>query len=260
MNVKIWYLYHSGFAVETPTHFLVFDYWRNTPKGSGLDVGVIDVAALKDKDVLVFASHQHGDHFIREILHWHKDIPKLRLILSDDIPVVENALMIGPGQTLSQPDFTIKTLKSTDEGVAFVLETDGLRIYHAGDLHWWHWEGEPAEENQSMGDNYKEQVALLGADPIDLAFVTLDPRLEEQYAWGFDYLMRTADIRHAVPMHFGNDTSVVARLLRDPVSEGYRDRIIGLTRRGESAEIKLTPTPPFSRQRSTPHGTRDRRS
>ena len=237
MKAKIWYLYHSGFAVQTAGHFFIFDYWRTTPKGKGLESGVIDTEALRDKDVVVFASHRHGDHFIRDILQWYKTVPKLRMVLSDDIRAQGDALMIGPGQTLAQPDFTVETLKSTDEGVAFLVEADGLRIYHAGDLNWWHWEGEPDDFNTDMASKYKAQVALLTGRPIDLAFVTLDPRLGEQYAWGFDYLMRTADIHHAIPMHFGDEVSLVARLLRDPVSEGYRGRVIGLTERGASAEI-----------------------
>ncbi|MCL2122247.1 MAG: MBL fold metallo-hydrolase [Clostridiales bacterium] len=237
MNAKIWYLYHSGFAVETTAHFFVFDYWRKTPVGKGLESGVIDLAALQDKDVVVFASHKHPDHYISDILDWQKDIPKLRLILSDDIPAADHAMRIGANQSLTQPDLRVQTLKSTDEGVAFIVEADGLCIYHAGDLNWWHWEGEPDEENEAMAANYQSQIALLAGKPIDLAFVTLDPRLGKQYAWGFDYLMRNAEVRHAIPMHFGNARSTASRLLQDPVSEGYRDKIIALVHRGDSAEI-----------------------
>ena len=237
MSAKVWYLYHSGFAVQTPAHFLIFDYWRSTPKGGGLDSGVIDPAALKAQDVVVFASHSHGDHFNREILSWGKSIPKLRLVLSDDIRTVPGAMMMGPGQTLTQPDFTVKTLASNDEGVAFLVEVDGLRIYHAGDLNWWHWEGEPDDYNAGMASSYKEQTALLGTAPIDFAFVPVDPRLEEQYAWGIDHLMKTADIRRAIPMHFGDDVGVLRRLMQDETAAGYRDRIIPFSKRGETVEI-----------------------
>jgi len=236
MNFKIWYLYNSGFAVQTSGHFLVFDYWRDTPKGAGLDSGVIDPAALREKDVVVFASHSHHDHFNRVILDWHKEIPKLRLILSNDIRAASGALSIGPNETLTQPDLTVHTLKSNDQGVAFIVEVDGLRIYHAGDLNWWHWEGEPDEDNEFMAASYKEQIALLAGKPLDLAFVPLDSRLGAQYAWGFDYLMRNVEVRHAVPMHFFDEPSVYESIRQDPVSEGYRDRIIGLTKRGESAQ------------------------
>ncbi len=43
----------------------------------------------------------------------------------------------------------IRTLRSTDEGVAFVVHYAGKTIYHAGDLNWWHWKkGEPDEKIQ----------------------------------------------------------------------------------------------------------------
>ena len=236
MSTKVWYLYHSGFAVQTEKHFLIFDYWRDTPKGAGLESGVIDTAALHDLDVIVFASHKHGDHFNRIIFKWNINIPKLRLILSDDIRA-DDALSVGPSSTLTLPDLTVTTLDSNDEGVAFVVDVDNLRIFHAGDLNWWHWEGEPNDYNEAMAASYKSQVDLLIGKPVDLAFVPVDPRLEDQYAWGIDYLMRNVDVRHAVPMHFGDDSSVVKRLLNDPISQGYRDRILGLTHRGEMKEI-----------------------
>ena len=61
MKAKVWYLYHSGFAVKTAAHFLIFDYWQQRPRGKGLESGVIDPAALTDDNVIVFASHAHGD-------------------------------------------------------------------------------------------------------------------------------------------------------------------------------------------------------
>jgi len=237
MNAKIWYLYHSGFAVETSGHFLIFDYWKRTPKGKGLDSGVIDPAEISEKDVIVFVSHSHGDHYSRDIFSWKETIPKLRLVLSDDIKPVPGAIMIGPGKTSEQPDFTVETLASNDAGVAFIVDIDGLRIYHAGDLNWWHWEGEPDEENEDMAVSYKSQISLMRGRRIDLAFVPVDPRLEEQYAWGIDHLMRTVDVSHVVPMHFGSDGKIVDRLMRDEVSAAYRDRVLRLTERGSAAEI-----------------------
>ena len=237
MKAKIWYLYHSGFAVQTAEHFLIFDYWKQRPKGKGIESGVIEPAALAEYDVIAFVSHNHGDHYNRDIKDWGQIIPKLRLVLSDDIRNVPGALMVGPGEKLTQNDFRLETLKSNDEGVAFVVDIDGLCIFHAGDLNWWHWEGEPDDYNEGMASSYKSQIALLSDRRIDLAFVPVDPRLEEQYAWGIDHLMRTVDVRHAVPMHFGNDGSIVDRLLQDDVSKEYREKIIKLVDRGACAEI-----------------------
>ena len=237
MKAKIWYLYHSGFAVRTVEHFLIFDYWRTTPSGGGLDNGVIDITELRNENVVVFASHGHPDHFAPVILRWHEAVPKLRLVLSDDIKVADNAFIVGPGMTLEQPDMTVHTLASNDEGVAFIVEVDGMIIYHAGDLNWWHWEGEPLDENEEMAASYRSQMDILAGYPIDIAFVPLDPRLEDQYAWGIDYLMRTVDVRNVVPMHFGDKPGTVERFLQDSASVPYRDKVISLTKRGESAEI-----------------------
>jgi L-ascorbate metabolism protein UlaG (beta-lactamase superfamily) len=235
--MKVWYLFHSGFAVQTANHFFIFDYWRDKPKGEGLKSGVIDTEELRDQDVVVFVSHSHGDHFNRRIFQWKQEIPKLRFILSDDIRNAEEATRIGPGCTLAQPDMTIQTLASNDEGVAFVVDSDGLRIFHAGDLNWWHWEGEPDEDNEGMAVSYKTEINKLAGKPVDLAFIPVDPRLEEQYAWAIDYLMRAVEVRNVVPMHFGNDAYIVDRLLKDPVSVDYRDRILGLVKRGDMREI-----------------------
>ena len=238
MNARIWYLYHSGFAVQTAEHFLIFDYWKQRPKGKGLESGVIDPNELSEYDVIVFVSHNHGDHFNRSILDWGQVIPKLRLVISDDISNIPGALMIGQGKRAELHDFKLETLASNDEGVAFVVDIDGLCIYHAGDLNWWHWEGEPDDYNEDMAASYKSQIALLSSRSIDLAFVPVDPRLEKQYAWGINFLMQTVDVRHVIPMHFGNDWSIVDRLLQDEVSKGYREKIIKLVERGASAVIE----------------------
>ena len=237
MNAKIWYLYHSGFAVRTAGHFLIFDYWKQRPKGKGLEHGVIDPEVLSGDDVIVFVSHSHGDHYNREILNWGRIIPRLRLILSDDIKNVPGALMVGPGEQLQQNDFKLETLASNDEGIAFVVDIDGLCIFHAGDLNWWHWEGEPDDYNEGMAASYKSQIALLSDRHVDLAFIPVDPRLEKQYAWAIHHLMETIDVSHVVPMHFGNDVAIVDRLLHDEITKGYREKIIKFKERGASAEI-----------------------
>ena len=141
MKAKVWYLAHSGFAVQTESSFLIFDYYLDEPKGGTIEQGVIDPKELAEKNVIVFVSHNHDDHFNPVIFEWQKTIPNIRYILSNDIPEIPNAIMIGPDDTVEQEDLVVKTYRSTDEGVAFLVQIDGLAIYHAGDLNWWHWEG-----------------------------------------------------------------------------------------------------------------------
>lgn len=237
MKAKVWYLAHSGFAVQTESSFLIFDYYLDEPKGGTIEQGVIDPKELAEKNVIVFVSHNHDDHFNPVVFEWQKTIPNIRYILSNDIPEIPNATMIGPDDTVEQEDLVVKTYRSTDEGVAFLVQIDGLAIYHAGDLNWWHWEGEPETYNIKMADDYKKQIDLLAGERIDLAFVPLDPRQERQYDWGVKYLLERSNVPYVVPMHFWNQPDVIDRLLVEPYMSCHANRICPLRHRGQYLEF-----------------------
>ena len=138
-----------------------------------------------------------------------------------------------PAAESESPVLTVETLTSTDEGVAFLVTCEGVRLYHAGDLNWWTWIGETNEEYEDMKNRFFLEMEKLRGRTFDAAFVPLDPRQEERYYWGFDAFMRTADAKAVFPMHFWGDPSVINKLLADPVSEPYRDRIRKVGREGE---------------------------
>lgn len=234
MNAEIRYLYHSGFAVKTEHHFFIFDYYLDTPHGCGLEKGVINPEEIRDLDVVVFASHRHPDHFNPRIFSWRKTVRKIRYVLSDDIRTSEDVLKVRPGETYDLGDLTVRTLKSTDEGVAFLLVADGLHIYHAGDLNLWHWNGEPDGDNAEMARRYREQIDTLKGEKIDIAFVPVDPRLEEHYLLGLDYFMKTVGANLAVPIHLGDDFSVFGELERDGRADAYREKIASYSKRGDA--------------------------
>ena len=125
----------------------------------------------------------------------------------------------------------VRTLRSTDEGVAFLVSVKGITIYHAGDLNWWHWKEESPEYNEKMKEDYQREIGRIEGEHIDLAFVPLDPRLEEAYGWGIDYFMRHTDTERLFPMHLWGGYRTIERFLEDPLSEGYRDRIVRIERR-----------------------------
>ena len=77
----------------------------------------------------------------------------------------------------------------------------------------------------------------LGDGPIDAAFLVLDPRQEGDYWLGFDWTMRTADIRHAFPMHSWEDFGIVKQLKRADCSAPYRDRAEEIYYNGQVFEI-----------------------
>lgn len=251
-GVLIWYLGHSGFAVFTGRRLLLFDYVAQAggPPGAagagktdafaaaGLDTGVIAAPEkLAGLETDLFVSHRHGDHLDRSVFGWAAALPRARYLLSADIRAREapagRTFRLEPGGTFRGGGLHVEALDSTDTGAAFVVEADGLRVYHAGDLNWWHWDGDSERGRRAMERKYKEQIGLLRGRELDLAFVPVDPRLDAAYAWGLDYLMRTARVKAVFPMHFWEDTSVFGRLEREPCTEPYRARIARFARRGQ---------------------------
>jgi L-ascorbate metabolism protein UlaG (beta-lactamase superfamily) len=194
----------------------------------------------RGKKLIVFCSHRHPDHFNPEIFTRFRDYPQVEYVLSQDIPLNPgyrkkygiDERQVGQITTVKANQeyvldggIRLRTLKSTDCGVAFLLNYEGKCIYHAGDLNWWHWEGEDKQYNRNMAANFKREMEKLRGIHIDVACVPLDPRLGDAYWWGLDWLVKTADVDQIYPMHFGDEPQVVERFLQEAVSEAYREKI-----------------------------------
>lgn len=203
--IKVTYIYHSGFLVETENSYLLFDYWK----------GEIPAMDYK-KELYVFASHAHRDHYAKDIFKLENTCGKVQYILSSDIKEgsrswakAEEVHFVAPHQSVQIDSLQVETLTSTDEGVAFLVEVDGHTIYHAGDLHWWHWPGEPEEENEWHRKAFQKEMEYLSGKEIDCAFVVLDPRQEEAGDWGMNYFRKNVRSRYIFPMHCWNDYHMI---------------------------------------------------
>ena len=225
---RVTYLYHSGFMVETKNTCLVFDYYTDGGKFNNIDIN-----RFKDKNVFVFVSHFHQDHYDKEIFKW-KDM-NVRYVLSKDCKYdknIENVTVVSPNKGYIIDGLAVETLKSTDEGVAFIVHADGLTIYHAGDLNWWHWNG----ESDAFNNMIKKQYKIKGVN-VDIGFVPVDTRLEDKYILAIDYLMRDVEIKHIFPMHFWNDYKIYDYLAEDERTEDYRDKIMKIDKPGQEFEL-----------------------
>jgi len=243
--VKMWYLHHSGFAVETAGHFLVFDYSCDIPEGEvrSLESGVIAPDQLnKDKKIFVFVSHAHGDHFNDVIFDWQKEKIDINYILSYEIKDLlssknskrdychylyccsetkpydgnatyqQNFYFVLPYKELYVGSVNIKAYGSTDVGVSFLVKADGFSIFHAGDLNCWYWyyESTPEELKQDK-ESFEREVEKIEGEDIDIAFFPVDPRLKEYYYKGGEYFIKAVKPRLFVPMHFWGHYDVTHR-------------------------------------------------
>ena len=237
--MKVTYLAHSGFLVQLEQVDLLFDWWQG-------DLPQMD----SSKPLLVFASHSHQDHFKPDIFRLDDGTRTVRFLLGSDIkftrqrrerwaltPEVEAHCQRMAGGLAAQPipGVKVRTLTSTDAGVAFLVEAEGKTIYHAGDLNWWYWAEEPDPWNPDMERDFKRYTAPLKDLHIDLAMLPLDPRLEAGEDWGPAYLLELADIDVMIPMHQWADYAATDRFLAK--HPHWADHVRPVTGRGQVFDL-----------------------
>ena len=223
MNTIVTYIEHSCFLVETTECYLLFDYY-----GGEVPLPALDPA----KPLLLFSSHAHHDHFSREIFALRDRYPSAIFVLSADIPVPtavqpftcpmlphEHRLLQLAG---GRGTVSIDTLRSNDEGVAFIIRLGDLCIYHAGDLNNWWWDGDV--EDQKLADIYHEELERIRGRHFSAAFIPLDPRLKGWWK-GIEDFMHYAAADAIFPMHNFGEKGLPKKFLALDCAAGYKNRV-----------------------------------
>ena len=216
--MKLTYIFHSGFKLETEKYILIFDYW--------MDPGNVLESVLQSKKPLyVFSSHFHEDHFTREVFEWRKQRENITYILSKDIlrhrraSKEEADAWLAKGASWSDQLVSVKALGSTDSGVSWIVETEDKRIFHAGDLNNWYArflsEAVPgqtiySEEFDEDIDPIAHEKQYLGelkdickvTDSFDLVMFPIDGRIGNGYTLGGRQFIERFKVGMFVPMHF----------------------------------------------------------
>lgn len=217
--MQITYIDHSGFLVESDTCYYIFDYYKG-------DLPKLD----KSKEVFVFSSHFHQDHFNPQIFEKLNELGmNYQAILAEDIntkkyPTDVKITTAHHNKTYDFDNGTqVSTLRSNDSGVAFIVKTNDGTIYHAGDLNDWYWEGEPDADNRKMTSKYRTEINKLKGIHFDVAFVPLDPRQESHYADGMIYFLETIDCDAVFPMHYWSKPEIIDKFMNE--YPNYKSRI-----------------------------------
>ena len=211
------YIFHSGFVLETEQSILIFDYWLDP-------YDVVYSFLKKNKVVYVFSSHFHEDHFNKAIFEWRKQ-RECTYILSKDIYKHRRAnkedadVWLAKGGTWADDTISIWALGSTDSGVSWIVETEGKRIFHAGDLNNWYArflpEAKPGETIYS--EEFDEEIAPIAherqylgelkdirkiANSFDVVMFPVDGRIGNGYTLGGRQFIERFKVGLFVPMHF----------------------------------------------------------
>lgn len=221
------YLYNSGFAIETENYYLIIDYYKES--------ALVTNERFPNKNIFVFVTHNHDDHFNPIIYNWSKD-NNIQYIVHEDVPntSTSNVLLVVPNQHYSLGNMIIETLGSTDSGVSFLISVDNLTIFHSGDLNWWKWKGKSQEIHQQEETDFKREIHKMLGRKLDIAFVPVDPRLEEYYDLAVKYFAKTIDVKTIVPMHFRDSLEPIQQLADNWKGNIYSSQFIPVIKENQS--------------------------
>lgn len=198
----VWFLGHSGWAVKTWNHLLIFDYFPQgeNPASAALCNGRINPAEFADQKVAVFASHFHGDHYHPAIFEWKDRIGDITYFLGlqpqDSVPAYE---YMPERLEKTRGDIKLTTIHSTDAGIGLVVEVDGLTIFHAGDH---------ANGRIGLMDEFTDEIDFLSGRGIrpDICFMGIlgcSLGRPDEVKEGVEYTLKTLKPKVFIPMHAG---------------------------------------------------------
>ena len=236
--MKLTYIFHSGFVVEGRDFTLIIDYFRDTD-----DAFVHNRLSLFGGQVYVLASHWHPDHFNPEILTWKRWRPDIRYVFSKDIlqkgkAQRSDAVYLEKGDTWHDNGVCIRAFGSTDVGVSFLIDAEGKRLFHAGDLNNWHWNEESTpQEAEECERHFLEEVECLKQTVgyVDAAMFPIDPHLGKDYMRGAEQFVERIRVALFAPMHFAPAYKAVEAFR--PCAERAGCRLAAWKAKGESIDF-----------------------
>lgn len=238
-KLTVTYYHHSGFSVAMDDVLLVFDYWTGE-HGELPEDKRITVDFLKQfRQVYVFISHEHPDHLDPVVFTWRNEAP-VTYIVSADMPVGTRGKRMAPGDNLTfSPEVSVKAFDSTDLGVSFLVDIQGVHVFHAGDLNFWHWREESTvKEIEEADDAFRQAVEPIAREKIDLAFFPVDARQGLMYDAGANYFIMCVKPRLLIPMHFWGRAEIAMEFARR--SRCRQTEVMALTRYGEQISLDFT--------------------
>ena len=209
-DLKVYYTGHSGWALQFKDKVIIIDYWKAGIQNAepSLVNGNINPNELKGKKVYVFVTHGHSDHFDTTIFSWQKALKDIKYIYGfhpDKTQDNQVNAYHGPSYTYFEDnqtgmvdDIKVTTIKSNDVGQGFLLEVNGLKIFHPGDH---------ALYNADLEADYKKEIDFVAKQTgnIDIAFlpVTGCPSSwkKEHIVQGFFYVLDKLNPNEVFPMH-----------------------------------------------------------
>lgn len=247
-EASVWFLGHSGWAVKTQNHFLVFDYFCNPrerkPGDSCIASGFILPEQLKDQQVTVFSTHGHGDHYDPRIFNWKNAASDIEFVLCWNQNTDGNEYTLIPyHEQKSVRDMDVFVTRSTDLGGGYVVEVDGLVLYHMGDH---------ANGAENLMPEFTDEIDLVAGkyDKIDIVFGGIrgcSLGQPDQVKKGIYYTLDKLNPNLFIPMHSGAHSFAYKEFTDTAKKDGITQNMKYVTHKGDRfvytkdlSELELT--------------------
>ena len=236
--MNLTYDHHSGFSAAVNDILLVFDYWLGDRQDLPASKQLTEDELRKYSEIYVFISHEHPDHMDPVVFEWRKIVP-VTYVVSYDMPVGTRGKRMNPGDSLKLSErVNVKAFDSTDLGVSFLVDVCGIRIFHAGDLNFWHWREESTvKEIEEAEEMFRRAVDDIMKEEIDVALFPVDPRQGRLFDAGANYFIMSAKPRLMIPMHFWGRAEIAVEYARR--ARCRQTEVLAMTRPGEKIRIEM---------------------
>jgi len=231
-DAVIWYLGHCGYAVETARHLLIFDYieLEEHPTARGLARGFVDPAEIADRDVVVFVSHSHVDHYDPVILEWRRSVPRIRYVFGwQPEGAGDVSCLTAEHASLTLDGVTIHAVSSQHAGVAekaFLVQVDGVTLFHGGDYQGRAARGVPSN---AVADMRWLREAAPRVDVMFLGAWTGDPYLD---------VIRGLEPAAIFAMHWRKQEAKYREFATELRERGFTQPVICPARRGDRFTLR----------------------
>ena len=147
---------------------------------------------------------------------------------------MDRGTFVSPDNTYHVDYLDIMTLRSTDAGVAFYVTSNGVSLFHAGDLNDWEWDGAGDLINGRVRRAFRHEIKKLSEKPINVAFFPMDPKLMEYQFKGFDFFLQNTSAEFVFPMHMWQDYSGITEYKKRLSNKDMADRVIEIERENQT--------------------------
>jgi L-ascorbate metabolism protein UlaG (beta-lactamase superfamily) len=181
--------------------------------------GCIVPQELKGQNIAVFSTHGHQDHYNKSYFDWDDNISGIEYIFCHRPDGISDEYDYLPVHSETEIDgMKIYVNNSTDGGGGFLVEVDGLTIFHMGDH---------ANGDDELSEEFTREIDLIAEmnKEIDILFGPIrgcSLGTPSQVKTGIYYTLEKLQPELFVPMHAGSFSAEYKSFVEQAQRDGMK--------------------------------------